>query len=109
MLKGFADQTGKIKAGPEISSVIQFFHLNLNAPSYPLVGKFDLIFCRNVLIYFDARSREQAARRLAGFLSPDGYFFVGHAESLHALSGTFRTVIPTVCTWNSGREDVAEP
>jgi chemotaxis protein methyltransferase CheR len=108
MLKGFADQTGKIKAGPEISSVIQFLHLNLHARSYSLIGKFDLIFCRNVLIYFDARSREQAARRLAGFLSPDGYFSVGHAESLHALSGTFRTVIPTVFTRNSSREDDAE-
>lgn len=109
MLKGFADQTGKIKAGPEISSIIQFFHLNLNQAPYPLVGKFDLIFCRNVLIYFDARSREQAARRLAGFLSPDGYFLVGHAESLHALNGSFRTVIPTVYTWKENREGSVEP
>jgi chemotaxis protein methyltransferase CheR len=109
MLKGLADQTGKIKAGPEISSIIQFFHLNLNEPAYSLAGKFDLIFCRNVLIYFDTRSREQAARRLAGFLSPDGYFFVGHAESLHALSGTFTTIIPTVYTFKKGREDNSQP
>jgi chemotaxis protein methyltransferase CheR len=105
MLKGFADQTGKIKAGPEISSVIQFFRLNLNQPAFPTMGKFDLVFCRNVLIYFDSRSREQAARRLAGLLSPNGYLFVGHAESLHALSGTLSTVIPTVYTWKDGRDD----
>jgi chemotaxis protein methyltransferase CheR len=108
MLKGFADQSGKIKAGPEISSLIQFFRLNLNAPAYPLAGKFDLIFCRNVLIYFDARSREQAARRLAGYLSPHGYLFVGHAESLHALNDTLRAVIPTVYSLNNSREDDAE-
>ena len=108
MLKGFAEQSGKIKAGPEISSLVQFFRLNLNAPAYPLAGKFDLIFCRNVLIYFDASSREQAARRLAAYLSPHGYFFVGHAESLHALNDTLRAVIPTVYSWKNRREDNAE-
>jgi chemotaxis protein methyltransferase CheR len=109
MLKGFADQTGQIKAGPEISSLIQFFRLNLNEPAYPLAGKFDLIFCRNVLIYFDARSREQAVRRLAGFLSANGYFFVGQAESLHSLNNNFKTVIPTVYSWKDDREDNAAP
>jgi chemotaxis protein methyltransferase CheR len=96
MLKGFADQLGKMRAGPEIRSIIQFFRLNLNEPAYPLAGKFDLIFCRNVLIYFDMRSRERVVRRLASFLSPDGYFFLGHAESLHAMSDCLRSVIPTV-------------
>jgi chemotaxis protein methyltransferase CheR len=108
MLKGFADQAGKIKAGPEIRSLIQFFRLNLNDSTYPLAGKFDLIFCRNVLIYFDPSSRERAVQRLASFLSPDGYFFVGHAESLHCLSGSFRTVIPTVYAWKHTQEDDAK-
>jgi chemotaxis protein methyltransferase CheR len=108
MLKGFADQAGKMKAGPEISSIIQFSRLNLNDPSYALVGTFDLIFCRNVLIYFDARSRERAVLRLATFLSPDGYFFVGHAESLHTLHGALTTVIPTVYR-KDGPGDNAKP
>jgi len=98
MLKGFADQAGKMKAGPEIRSVIQFFRMNLNEPAYPLTGKFDLIFCRNVLIYFDMRGREQVVRRLASFLSPGGYLFLGHAESLHGISDCLRTVVPTVYT-----------
>jgi chemotaxis protein methyltransferase CheR len=109
MLKGFADQAGKMRAGPEISSIIQFSRLNLNDPAYPLVGEFDLIFCRNVLIYFDAHSRERAVRRLAGFLSPDGYFFVGHAESLHALNGALTAVIPTVYTRKGSRDHDAKP
>ena len=96
MLKGFADQAGKMKAGPEVRSVIRFFRMNLNEPAYPLTGKFEMIFCRNVLIYFDQRSRERVVRRLASFLSPDGYFFLGHAESLHAMSDLLRSVIPTV-------------
>ena len=96
MLKGFADQTGKMKAGPEIRSIIRFFRMNLNEPAYPLMGKFEMIFCRNVLIYFDQRSRERVVRRLASFLPPDGYLFLGHAESLHAMSDRLRSVIPTV-------------
>src|SRR5579871_2397570 len=96
MLKGFADQAGKIKAGPEISSIIRFFRMNLNEQAYPLTGKFDMIFCRNVLIYFDQHGRQQVVRRLARFLSPDGYLFLGHAESLHSISDRLRSVIPTV-------------
>ncbi len=96
MLKGFADQAGKIKAGPEIRSVVRFFRMNLNEPAYPLTGKFEMIFCRNVLIYFDQRGRERVVRRLASFLSPDGYLFLGHAESLHAMSDRLRSIIPTV-------------
>lgn len=98
MLRGFADQEGKIKAGPEIRSLIQFFRLNLNEPAYPLAGKFDLIFCKNVLIYFDLNSRERAHHRLTSFLAPDGYFFVGHAETMHCMSSSLTTVVPTVYT-----------
>ena len=76
MLKGFGEQTGRVKAGPEIRSLIQFSRVNLNESAYPISGRFDLIFCRNVLIYFDLRSREQVVRRLANFLSPDGYFLL---------------------------------
>jgi len=103
MLKGFANQAGKMKAGSEIRSLIQFLRLNLNAPC-PLQGKFDLIFCRNVLIYFDRRSRERTVRRLTSFLSPDGYFFVGHAESLHTMSDFLKTAVPTVYTWKGHAE-----
>jgi chemotaxis protein methyltransferase CheR len=96
MLKGFADQAGKMKAGPEVRSVVRFFRMNLNEPAYPLTGKFDMIFCRNVLIYFDQPGRERVVRRLTSFLSSDGYLFLGHAESLHAMSDCLRSVIPTV-------------
>lgn len=108
MLKGFADQAGKMKAGPEISSLIRFFRVNLNEPAYPFEGKFDLIFCRNVLIYFDFPGRERVVSRLASFLSPHGYLFLGHAESLHTMSGSLKTVIATVYTRKYGHEDNAK-
>lgn len=96
MLKGFGEQAGKIKAGPELRSLVQFFRVNLNSSGYPFVGKFDLIFCRNVLIYFDDRSRDSIVRRIVSSLSPSGYFFVGHAESLHRMGDVLSTYVPTV-------------
>jgi chemotaxis protein methyltransferase CheR len=105
MLKGFADQAGKMKAGPEIRSVIKFSRMNLNESAYPLTGKFEMIFCRNVLIYFDQPGRERVVRRLANFLSPDGYLFLGHAESLHAMSDRLRSIIPTVYV---GKDDAID-
>src|SRR6266567_2952676 len=109
MLKGVADQAGKMKAGPEICSIVRFFRMNLNESAYPLTGKFELIFCRNVLIYFDQPGRERVVRRLARFLSPDGYLFLGHAESLHAMSDCLRSVIPTVYIGKDDAIDDAKP
>jgi chemotaxis protein methyltransferase CheR len=96
MLKGCGRQEGKIKAGPEIRSVVNFLRVNLNEPSYAVNGPFDLIFCRNVLIYFERADRERIVRRLLNYLSPSGYLFVGHAESLHAMNDVVRSVITTV-------------
>ncbi len=98
MLKGVGEQSDKIKIAPEIRSLVQFFRVNLNSSGYPFVGKFDLIFCRNVLIYFDECSRDSIVRRIASFLSPNGYFFVGHAESLHRMGDVLSTYVPTVYT-----------
>jgi chemotaxis protein methyltransferase CheR len=96
MLKGCGRQEGKIKAGPEIRSVVNFLQLNLNESAYAVSGPFDLVFCRNVLIYFDRTDRERIVRRMLHYLSPSGYLFVGHAESLHAMHDVVRSVITTV-------------
>ena len=73
MLKGTGEQNGKMKAGAELRSTIRFERLNLNEEHYPVDGNFDLIFCRNVLIYFDAQSRAGAIARLIDHLAPNGY------------------------------------
>jgi len=100
MLRGHGDRKGKMKAGPEIRSLIHFSRLNLNDAKYPVSGKFDLIFCRNVLIYFNLETRTRIVWRLLDYLAPEGYLFVGHAESLHTMSGVLRTVVPTIYTPN---------
>jgi len=102
MLKGVGEQTGQIKAAPELRSLVKFHRVNLNSSAYPFVGTFDLIFCRNVLIYFDERSQDSIVRRIVSFLSPSGYFFVGHAESLHRMGDILSTYVPTV--YRSARE-----
>jgi len=96
MLRGHGEHKGKMKAGREIRSLIHFSRLNLNDEKYPVSGKFDIIFCRNVLIYFDQETRTRYVHRLLDNLSPEGYLFVGHAESLHTMSGVLRTIVPTI-------------
>jgi chemotaxis protein methyltransferase CheR len=59
-------------------------------------GSFDLILCRNVLIYFDTETKRRVVGRLVDLLASDGYLFLGHAESLTGLSEGVRTVGPTV-------------
>jgi len=96
MLKGTGSHEGEMKAGPEIRSVVQFRRLNLNGEEYPMVKQFDLIFCRNVLIYFDGESKTRVINRLLDQLSPTGYLFLGHSETLSGITERARCVIPTV-------------
>jgi chemotaxis protein methyltransferase CheR len=96
MLRGVGTQVGKMKAGPEIISLVRFQRLNLNDDSYSLAGRFDAIFCRNVLIYFDIRSRRRVIEHLLDSLVPEGFLFVGHAESLSTVTERARHVTPTV-------------
>src|SRR5271169_831905 len=96
MLKGRGDDKGLMKASPELHSVVRFARVNLHADSYPLQGFFDLIFCRNVLIYFDQNSKAKVINAIVRHLSPSGLLFVGHSENLGGISSNLRTVAPTV-------------
>jgi chemotaxis protein methyltransferase CheR len=83
MLRGRGEQEGKMAARPELSSMIRFARINLNDETYPSLGRFDLIFCRNVLIYFDAPSKTRVIARLLDRLETSGHLFLGHSESLN--------------------------
>jgi chemotaxis protein methyltransferase CheR len=82
-------------ARPELSSLIRFARINLNHESYPLTGRFDLIFCRNVLIYFDGPSKRRVIDRLLDRLETGGHLFLGHSESLNTVERV-RAAGPTV-------------
>ncbi|HLG17968.1 MAG TPA: protein-glutamate O-methyltransferase CheR [Blastocatellia bacterium] len=96
MLKGTRSQAGKMRAGPEIRSAVRFHRLNLNDEYYPALGPFDLVFCRNVLIYFDAGTKSRVIDRLLNHVAPTGYLLLGHAESLSNVTDRVRSVGPMV-------------
>jgi chemotaxis protein methyltransferase CheR len=75
--------------------MIQFKRINLMDP-FGTMESFSIIFCRNVLIYFDARTQELVINRLADRLQPQGYLFVGHAEGLFAHNHPLHHVCPAV-------------
>jgi len=96
LLKGFGPEKGRIKASENLRQAVRFQRLNLTHEHYPLSGPFDLIFCRNVLIYFEWITKVAVVNRIGKFLAPDGYLFLGHAESLHGVADKLDTVTPKV-------------
>ena len=96
MLKGVATQRGKMKAAPAIRALLRFARVNLNNDVYPVGGPFDVIFCRNVLIYFDAEAKARVVERLVEHLAPGGHLVLGQVESATGLTERLRAVGPTV-------------
>lgn len=81
--------------GREISSLITFARVNLMEP-FPFKGKFDVIFCRNVMIYFDKATQERLTEKFYNALSPGGRLFIGHSENLTGIKHSFNYVRPAV-------------
>jgi chemotaxis protein methyltransferase CheR len=94
-LKGVRTQEGGFMIAPEIKRHTKFMQVNLNK-ALPVLGKFHVIFLRNVMIYFDAETKRQVVARLVEQLHPGGYFIVGHSESLNGLTDTLRAIKPTI-------------
>ena len=87
---------------PEVKSEVTFRRLNLMNRTYPLKKPFDIIFCRNVMIYFDQSERAALLNRLGGWLAPGGYLFIGHSESVPELDPSLRYMFPSVYVRRKG-------
>lgn len=87
---------GKARVVPELRRRVRFRSLNLMDPSYPVDRDVDVIFLRNILIYFDPATKERVVEHLAEHLRPGGYLIVGHAESMVVQSKSLRHVKPTI-------------
>ena len=96
MLRGVAEREGEMKVKVEIQRMIDFRRVNLDEESTLSESPFDAIFCRNVLIYFDAASKSRAVSRLARHLVTNGFLFVGHAENLSSMSSELRSLEATI-------------
>lgn len=81
---------------PLLREMITFRRLNLMNSTFPFSGTFDVIFCRNVMIYFDKTTQEALVNKFYRYLSKGGYLFIGHSESLNSLNTPFQFVKPTI-------------
>ncbi len=94
-LKGVRSQAGTFLINDEIKRHVRFAQVNLNAPM-PDLGQFDLIFLRNVMIYFSLPTKQSVVARMLPLLKPGGHFVVGHSESLNGVTDKLQQLRPTI-------------
>ncbi|MCX7880620.1 MAG: protein-glutamate O-methyltransferase CheR [Ignavibacteria bacterium] len=91
--KYFVVKDGLYYLKDEVKSIVRFTNINLFEPSQVrMVGSCDVIFCANVLIYFDIVAKQKVVSLLYEVLNPGGYLFIGYSESLHGVSKAFKLV-----------------
>lgn len=89
-LRGTGEREGMAKVKPELRNVVDFFRLNLLDNTWSIRGPLDVIFCRNVMIYFDKPTQYRILQKMKPLLKPDGLLVVGHSEALYHATDLFR-------------------
>jgi chemotaxis protein methyltransferase CheR len=95
-LRGSGSQAGRFRVKPGLREHIDFRPLNLIDPAWDVNAAFDVIFCRNALIYFEHETQNRILRRLITYLKPHGHLFVGHSEHLHWMMDVLEPVGTTM-------------
>ena len=93
--KGTGENKGVVRVDDELRNLISFKRLNL-IQEWPIKKKFDVIFCRNVFIYFDGPTKEMILERFYELLNDDGYLILGHSESIHSMNTDYKAVGHTI-------------
>ncbi len=96
LLRSKDPEKGLMRVSPELRSLVSFHRVNLMEDRYGLEGAADVIFCRNVIIYFERATQERLVGRLVRCLRDGGFLFMGHSETLMGMSLPLRTVAPTI-------------
>ncbi len=99
-LRGRGEQEGMVRVRPELRKLITFSQLNLLADSWPLKSAFDVIFCRNVMIYFDKATQRKILARFVPLMKSDGLLFAGHSENFLYVSEALKLRGKTVYELN---------
>jgi len=94
-LRGIGSEAGTLLVHRDLRSKVRFEQINLNQP-LPKLGSFDVIFLRNVMIYFNTETKQQIVGRIISLLKPEGYFLVGHSESLNGITDALKQESPAV-------------
>ena len=87
--RGRDKRAGMVRVKPNIRNSVQFETFNLLSASWPADRKFDVIFCRNTMIYFDKPTQTRILKRFASMLRPEGLLFAGHSENFTYLTKAF--------------------
>ncbi len=96
LLKGVDKKNPQVRIVPELRRKVRFGRLNFMDEDFGLPYKVDIIFCRNVIIYFDKQTQEKLMIKFCRFLNEGGYLFLGHSESLHGYTTPLEQVAPTI-------------
>ena len=95
-LRGKGAQRGKVRVRPELQALIEFRQINLLDGNWGIEPGLDVIFCRNVMIYFDKATQNKILERMVHLLRPDGLFFAGHSESFVQATHLVKLIERTV-------------
>lgn len=95
-LNGKGKQAGMVRARQELRDLITYRQVNLLENNWPIRGPFDVIFCRNVMIYFDKPTQGKILSRFAPLMKPDGLLFAGHSENFTYVTDDFKLAGKTV-------------
>jgi len=103
-LRGKGDREGMVRVRPELRQMITFKQVNLLADNWGVAGPFDVIFCRNVMIYFDKPTQGKILDRFAPLMKPDGLLFAGHSENFLYVTDAFKLRGKTVYELDPNRK-----
>ncbi len=94
--KGKGANDGKVKVVDELRRMVQFKKLNLTDATWDVKGPLDVIFCRNVMIYFDKPTQLKVLQKMVGMLKPTGLYMAGHSENFNMCTNLVRPVGKTI-------------
>lgn len=100
--KGKANNAGRFQAKQNLKDLIYFQHLNL-IENWPIRNKFDIIFCRNVIIYFDFETKKKLVERFFKIQNEGDHLFLGHSENLHNTSIAYKLIGKSIYSKQKGR------
>jgi len=102
-LKGRGGFNGYYQIKDSLGGMVYFRRLNLQDDSFPMKGRFDIIFCRNVIIYFDRPTQKRLFDKIHDYLADDGHLFIGHSENITSFTDRFVLVGNTMYKKNISR------